>query len=235
MYTEQPRRLPNSYMPWTPPDVAPPLSPLPALTHGFCTFGVFQKPAKLTPRFWGTVAAILHRVPSARLLIHQNSRDIESTASPSRQSQLSSLSQRGIDPARISFAGIRDHAAHFDVVATSDVALDTFPYSGTTTTGDCLWMGVPVITLTCQTHAGRVGYSMLSRLGLEQWAASTEEEYVNLAVRLASDTARLANIRSHLRDRMRVSVLTDARAVMAGIEKEYKSIWKEHVERDLQR
>jgi predicted O-linked N-acetylglucosamine transferase (SPINDLY family) len=226
MYSERACRLENSYMPWILPEPAAPVTELPSLSAGYCTFGLFQKPSKLNPAVWDAIAELLRLVPSARLLIHNNSGDIEQPASALRARFANELHRRSITPERVAYVGVRGYAEHYRTIAAGDIALDTFPYNGTTTTGDCLWMGVPVVTLSCATHAGRVGYSMLSRLGLEELAASTTAEYVELATRLAGDLARLATLRHGLRSRMQDSVLTNAPAVMSGIEREYRSIWR---------
>ena len=85
-----------------------------------------------------------------------------------------------------------EHLAQYGRV---DIALDTFPYHGTTTTCEALWMGVPVVTLVGRTHASRVGVSLLTRVGAPQWIAETEEDYVRIAVELAGDLAGLAVLR----------------------------------------
>ena len=227
MYTEGVRRLKHSYMAWDPQTVAPKVSASPASSNGYCTFGLFQRPAKLNAAFWDAVGEILRAEPSSRLLIHQNSDELERVSSATRTALERQLSTRGVNPDRASFVGARSHAEHFAVVGKCDVALDSFPYNGTTTTGDCLWMGVPVVNLVCDTHAGRVGYSMLSRLGLEAWAAGTTASYVETALQLARDFKGLAQTQRSLRKRMRESVLTDVRTVMSGIEAEYRYIWRE--------
>jgi predicted O-linked N-acetylglucosamine transferase (SPINDLY family) len=118
----------------------------------------------------------------------------------------------------------RDHLIHYREI---DIALDTFPYNGTTTTCEALWMGVPVITLAGNTHAGRVGVSLLSIVGLENLIAPTPNDYLALAVALAQDTARLTGLRSTLRERLAQSSLCDGRKFTAEIERVYRSIWRD--------
>jgi protein O-GlcNAc transferase len=226
MYSEQVSRLDNSYMPWRLPEPAPPVTELPLLAVGHCTFGLFQKPSKLNRHVWDTVGELLRRVPSARLLVHNNSGDLEHPDQGTRARFDDELYRRGVTPERVRYVGVRSLTDHFCTIAECDIALDTFPYNGTTTTGDCLWMGVPVITLACQTHAGRVGLSMLSRLDLQEFAASTTAEYVELAASLSKDTIRLAALRHSLRSRMQASTVTNAKAVMSGIEREFRFIWQ---------
>jgi hypothetical protein len=100
---------------------------------------------------------------------------------------------------------------HLCLYQQADLALDTFPYNGTTTTCEALWMGVPVISLAGQTHVGRVGVSLLSRVGLEGLLARTTNDYVELAVSMAADRDSLAFLRAGLRQRLRDSSLLDRR------------------------
>jgi predicted O-linked N-acetylglucosamine transferase (SPINDLY family) len=107
-----------------------------------------------------------------------------------------------------------------------DVALDTFPYNGTTTTCEALWMGVPVVTLAGTVHAGRVGVSLLHAIGMEQWIAHTPEQYVKLAVRLAEDVQQRAALRNSLRSRMAASELCDPTRLARIIEDAYRQMWR---------
>jgi predicted O-linked N-acetylglucosamine transferase (SPINDLY family) len=107
-----------------------------------------------------------------------------------------------------------------------DIALDTFPYNGTTTTCEALWMGVPVITMTGNRHAARVGASLLTQVGLTELIASTSEEYVNIATLLASDPKSLAALRSGLRERMKNSPLCDGKTFTRDLEAAYREMWE---------
>lgn len=107
-----------------------------------------------------------------------------------------------------------------------DIALDTFPYHGTTTTCDALWMGVPVIALAGQSHVSRVGLSLLSNTGLPELIATGEEEYAALAIALAMDQDRLRTLRATLRERMRGSPLMNAPAFAWNFESAYRWMWQ---------
>jgi predicted O-linked N-acetylglucosamine transferase (SPINDLY family) len=108
-----------------------------------------------------------------------------------------------------------------------DIALDTFPYNGTTTTCEALWMGVPVICLAGQVHAGRVGVSLLTQVGLANLVAPDEESYIATAVRLSQDADGLAAIRRHLRETMRNSSLCDAGGFTRALEQVFRDIWSD--------
>src|ERR1043165_5730089 len=106
-----------------------------------------------------------------------------------------------------------------------DIALDTYPYHGTTTTCEALYMGVPVVTLTGPAHVSRVGTSLLTAAGLPHLAAPNPDEFINTAATLASDLPALQSLRRALRDRMKSSSLMDAPAYARAIESQYRAIW----------
>jgi len=107
------------------------------------------------------------------------------------------------------------------------VALDTYPYHGTTTTCEALWMGIPVVSLAGRTHVSRVGVSLLSNVGLPELIAETPEQYVHIAADLAKDVPRLAELRRTLRGRMQASPLMDAPRFAAEVEAAYRQMWRE--------
>jgi predicted O-linked N-acetylglucosamine transferase (SPINDLY family) len=117
-------------------------------------------------------------------------------------------------------------ASHLAAYRRVDIALDTFPYHGTTTTCEALWMGVPVVTRAGRTHASRVGVSLLTNVGLPEMIAADEDAYARIAVRLAADEARLAELRSGLRGRMAASPLTDAPRLARNVEAAYREMWR---------
>jgi predicted O-linked N-acetylglucosamine transferase (SPINDLY family) len=108
-----------------------------------------------------------------------------------------------------------------------DIALDTFPYNGHTTSLDSLWMGVPVITLAGETAVGRAGVSQLSNIGLPELIANDADEFVAIAADLAADTQRLAELRRTLRARMQASPLMDGPRFARGVEAAYRRMWQD--------
>jgi predicted O-linked N-acetylglucosamine transferase (SPINDLY family) len=140
---------------------------------------------------------------------------------------LAELSVRGIEPARVRFAGPRKIDDHLRLLLDIDIALDTFPYNGQTTTCECLWMGVPVVTIAGEYHVSRVGYALLDRVGLPELVASTPAGYVDIAVHLASDLNALKDMRATLRDRVQNSTLFGGLAVTRDIEAAYRRMWRE--------
>ena len=115
-----------------------------------------------------------------------------------------------------------EHLQRYSMV---DLALDTFPYNGTTTTCESLWMGVPVVTLEGEGHVSRVGVSQMNNLGLAELVAASEDEYVDIAAKLAAELDLLSQIRMSLRERMAASPLMNAPRFTRYLEAAYRKMW----------
>lgn len=192
-----------SYQPSaTAPDVAPP----PCVISPEVTFGSFNNAAKFSPHTLELWAAVLSAVPRSRIFLKGHGID-----DPAFQQRLHSFMEKhGISGDRLSFAGrTAGLEAHLGLYNRIDVALDTAPYNGTTTTCEALWMGRPVITLAGNRHASRVGASLLAAIGHSEWTARTVSEYAGLAVQLTRDRQALAAQADRLRNQMLGSVLMD--------------------------
>jgi predicted O-linked N-acetylglucosamine transferase (SPINDLY family) len=225
--SEKPYRLPSGCLVYKAPPDREPVTDLPALSNGYVTFGLFQRPGKLHAAVWDAIAAVLAAVPDSRLLMHSSSRELDEEGSAQRARLLKPLEDRGIAAARVLFKGPRPTEQHLAIVAEADIALDTFPYNGQTTTCDCLWMGVPVVTLRGNSYVARVAPALLDRLGLGDLAADSADGYVRRAVELASHTEEIARLRRSLRERMKNSSLTDGSRLAVEIEAAYRSMWRE--------
>jgi protein O-GlcNAc transferase len=228
-YAERPYWLDSGYLVYSPPEPARFASALPANRTGSVTFGLFQRPAKLNSRVWDAIAEILKRVENARLLVHHASADLDSKTSTSRPALAAALESRGIDAGRVRFRGHVPTGAHMRLISTVDIALDSFPYAGQTTTCDCLWMGVPVVTLAGNTHVSRVSAGLLMRVGFGDMVARDVEEYIRIAVRTASDLHALAALRKGLRRRVRASTLVDGARLAREVEEAYRWMWRQRM------
>jgi len=197
-------RMEAPFLCYGPPLDAP--EPRPRDPDAPLTFASFNNPAKLTPGILALWAGLLTRVPGSRLLLKGRAFADPAIAGALRDRFVA----RGIERQRILCEGwagsTADHLARYH---GADIALDTFPYNGTTTTCEALWMGVPVISRAGRSHAARVGLSLLTAVGLSDLVATSDEAYLDLAAALAGDPARLADLRLSLRDRMRASPLCD--------------------------
>lgn len=223
-FAERLVRLP-SYVIIVPPDDPPPLVPPPLLRHGFPTFGCFNNPAKMSDAALDLWARVLGAVPDARLrLKYQKHYD----APACRQRILDRLAAGGVDPARIEFlpgslSSVSEHLALYDGV---DVALDPFPFSGSTTTFEALFMGVPVVTLPQPRLVARWSASILTAAGMPEFIAGSPDDYVAIAVGAVADAPRLAALRERLRDRVLASPLCDAPRMARRLERVYRALWR---------
>jgi predicted O-linked N-acetylglucosamine transferase (SPINDLY family) len=139
------------------------------------------------------------------------------------------LEEAGVAPERLRVAPhIRHRAEHLALYAEVDIALDPFPYNGTTTTCEALWMGVPVLALRGDRHAARVSASILHRLRLDELVAESEADFLARAVGLAADPGRLADLRAGLRQRFLASPLADAAGLARDLEAAYREMWRQH-------
>jgi len=191
---------------YAPPSDAPLPESAPCARGGPVTFGCFNTPAKITDTTLAMWARLLGEVPQARLLFKGAGLD----TAPVRARQVERLRRCGVPVDRVDFlsrtAGTAEHLACYGRV---DIALDTFPYHGTTTTCEALWMGVPVVTRAGDRHVSRVGASLLNAIGHPEWVATNNDDYVRIAAALASDPARLESLRHTLREDLRASPLLD--------------------------
>src|SRR6185437_6427564 len=137
------------------------------------------------------------------------------------------LSEMQIGRERVTLMGPKpSQAEHLACYREVDIALDTFPYHGTTTTCDAMWMGVPVITLAGEVHLSRVGVSLLRNVGLPELIADSPEQYIRIAIDLAKDSSRLQQLRGTLRQRMRASPICDAKPFVRDLESAYRNMWE---------
>jgi len=193
-----------------------PVSEGPASRGEPFTFGSFNNIAKLSPLTLNLWADILAAAPQTRLVLKSSG-----AAGPSaRQHVLQAFGDRSIAADRITFLErMASHADHLQAYRLMDLALDTYPYNGTTTTLEALWMGVPVLTLAGSTHASRVGKSLLTNLGLESFVAPNRAAYVARAISVATGGAAELNVlRSGLRSRLRHSTIMDHRGFVRRLE-----------------
>ncbi len=223
-YTEQPLHLNSGYLSYRPP-LRPRLTPPPSLATGVITFCLLQRPSKLNPAVWDAVARILAAVPRGRLLLHYSAAELDDPASLACQHFRAALSTRGVAPDRLLFRGPLSLKDHWALLSQVDIGLDTFPYNGQTTTCECLWMGVPVLTLRGTLHVARVGWQILDRIGSPELVADSPDEYVFKAVSLAQDRNRLTLYRRRLRPSFLASPLMNG-AVVKDMEAAFLEVTK---------
>jgi predicted O-linked N-acetylglucosamine transferase (SPINDLY family) len=139
---------------------------------------------------------------------------------------LERFARNGLDPSRVELVGRCSREEYLKLFNRIDIALDPFPYNGDTTTCDGLWMGAPIVTLAGDAFVSRRGVSHLANAGLAELIARTPEEYVGIAVRLARDPDRRAELRGSLRQRMREGPLANGQRYTAHLEQAYRRVWR---------
>lgn len=223
-HTETLVRLPDSQWCYRHPGATPPVSELPALATGTLCFGSFNKYQKLSVLLLDLWAKLLLQSAGARMLFVGVPQD--------EQPRLAEFfAERGVAVERLEMHGRVPLAEFRELHRRVDIALDSHPYSGATTTCDSLWMGVPTLTLTGATSISRSSASLLHTVGLDQWIARTAKEFVQLARHNAADLRRLAELRAGLRERIKASPLMDAARFTRNIESSYQTMWQAHCSR----
>lgn len=222
-YSERLLRLQNSFLCFRPPDEASEVAPPPCLENGYITFGSFNVLPKITPGVIDLWSQLLQRVPGSRLLL--KALGLSDALACERVS--ADFARRGIAGTRLTLLHAdTDFRTHLSRYHQMDIALDPFPYNGTTTTMEALWMGVPVITLAGDRHAGRVGVSILANLGLDELIAWNMKAYLEHAQALANDAGRLVELRQAMRARVSSSPLRDEHGFVLAFESAYEKMWR---------
>lgn len=219
LYSERLIRLPRTFCCYLPPMTFPPVGDPPCLVNAYVVFGSFNNFSKVTKRQIHLWTRILKAVPGSKLYLKSMSLGSEAV----RRGLHTQLSAEGIAEERVIIRGITETPLeHLGEYAKVDIALDTSPYNGTTTTCEALWMGTPVITLAGATHVSRVGASLLQNAGFPELIASNEEEYIKIAITLAAETNRLQQYRYSLRGCLAQSPLMDAVGVTHEVEQAFE-------------
>jgi predicted O-linked N-acetylglucosamine transferase (SPINDLY family) len=222
LYTEKLIRLQDSFLCYMADRDSPEVGNLPALTAGHITFGSFNNFAKMSHEAIILWAKILQAVPDSHLIM----KSLLFFDCESREYALKIFAEKGISDERVNLLPYAlSTQTHLNLYNSIDIGLDTFPYNGTTTTCEAMWMGVPVITLAGDAHLSRIGVSLLSNIGLTDLIAKTHDEYVSIAVNLANDLKRVQFLRESLRDTLKYSPLCDAKRFTLNLEKCYHTIW----------
>lgn len=212
-FVEKVCRLPETRYCFTPPAPAPDVTALPALTSGHLTFGSFQRVAKLSETTMDQWSAVLRALPTARFRI-QNPQLVHAAE---RDALLARFARRGVSPDRIDLHAAVGRQAYLAAHGEIDVLLDTFPYTGGTTTCEALWMGVPTVTIEGRSMLTRQGASLMRTVGLDDWVAPDARTFVDSTLERVSDLHRLAALRISLRERARASPLYDAPRFAASL------------------
>ncbi|HVW25541.1 MAG TPA: hypothetical protein VHC69_09230 [Polyangiaceae bacterium] len=220
LHSELLLRLPHSFLCYAPPSDSPAVAERSSAERGAVTFGSFNRGRKLSESTISLWSRILVALPEARILLKPGPID--------RAELRDRFARQGVAADRIDLLDYSPGIpGHLDAYRAVDIALDSFPYNGTTTTCEALWMGVPVITLAGPDHRSRVGASLLRNVGLPEFIAESGDAYVECAQQLAQDAQRLRTLRASLRERMLRSALMDGKRFTQDLEAAYRTIWTE--------
>ncbi len=221
-FTEEVRYLPSvvgSFFNEPFPDV----NELPALSDGIITFGSFNRLTKISAEAYRVWAEVLLAAPRSRLILKTGELD----DAAARERAVEHFTKAGVAADRIIMQGKSSWYEHMQAYNQIDIALDPFPHGGGVTALEGLMMGVPVITLRWPTVVGRLSASIMTTLGLTDWIAETQEQYVELAIQKASDLQSLAELRQQLRGIFTSSIIGDQVAYARAVEQEYRKLWRE--------
>jgi len=216
---EEPVRLPDCWCCYQPPGECPEINALPVLSTRRLTFGSLNNFAKVNESVLALWARVLKAVKGSRLLMF-------SPEGSARKRVRAYFETQTIPEERVELVGFQPSSDYLQLYQRIDIALDPFPCNGMTTTCDAMWMGVPVLTLPGDMPISRAGLSLLSTIGLGDFAATSEDDYVRLAVELAGNLPRLADLRSTLRPRIVASPLMDAPRFARNVEAAYIKMWE---------
>ena len=224
-YAEAIHYLPNALC-YSTDGALPSVGPLPVLEKELFTFGSLNRLSKLTDPTVALWSRILQAVPESRLMLKFGGLDDERTRAHIEER----FDQYGIGKERLELQGATSWDLHMAAYNRLDIVLDPFPMNGGVTTLEGLLMGVPVVALRGRTIAARVSASILTTLGLTDWIAESQEDYVQLAVSKSKQIQELSCLRGALRDRVKKSVLGDPKAYVTAVEAGYQKIWQEWCE-----
>ena len=216
-YCEKILRVPGSYLTFEVTYPVPPVADPPCLTSPAITFGCLASQYKITSEVIGTWSRVLQQVPNSSLIMKNGA-----LGSPGVREFVHGLFElHHISPARVHLEGPADHYKFLETYGKIDVALDTFPYNGGTTTTEAIWQGVPVVAFSGDRWAARTSASILRSAALGELVGQTLEDYITLAVSLANSPDRLCDLRRNMRSRLRTSPVCDTETFAHNMERLY--------------
>jgi len=212
---------------YRPSPTAPEVRQPPCLEKGYVTFGSFNQSRKITPQTATHWMTVLNAVPGSRLLLKS-----KNLGEPIEQERIRTLfGKLGLEDSRLELHGhsasIDEHLGRYHDV---DIALDTFPYTGCTTTADALWMGVPVLTVAGQSMVSRQAAAVLAGADRGNWICETAEEMALKAKRIIEDKGQLTRIRMGQRESLHCTALMDPKGLAEALEKSFRRWWQEWLE-----
>lgn len=222
-HSERLLRLPSSGT-FSPSPDSPPVNGLPVLEGNPFTFGCLNNPSKISDEIIALWAEVLRRTPRSRLMIGNSTPDFANMLT-------AKFRTHGVGESRVVFQPKVSLKEYLELHHKIDLALDTYPYNGGTTTFHSLWMGVPIIALHGDTALSKVGASAMHGLGFPDFCADTKQDYVERAIYFFSHPEKLIVVRRALREKM--ASITNALAIQvtASLEDALQKCWLEYCQR----
>lgn len=227
LYSEKPWHLPNAHFCFSPPDLPVEVGPLPAELAGYITFGCFNRIDKVNALVVFAWAQLMQAVPGSRLYLKSKALGDSAVAEHYKKRFL----EQGIGEERLLFegeSGFREYLQSYNHV---DIALDSFPYNGGTTTVQALWMGVPTLCLHGDRYAAHMGESIMHAMDMPEWVANDVDDFVAKGTAFAADLNALALLRIGLRPRLLASPICDAPGFARNLEAAFRGMWRAWCER----
>ena len=219
-------RLPHPIWNYTPWANMPNPTSLPYDTNGYITFGSANNHAKLQQQWLEVWAQALVKIPNSKFKIKSRALKNPNTANE----LLTFFAERGVSRDRIEIEHYSPtRLAHWQTLSSFDISLDSYPYNGTTTTCDLLWLGVPMITRAGKSHVSRTSASILHGIGMDTWIARSDQQFVDLCVCKAQKISELRKLRQSLRARFKASSLGHAPLFMLEYEKLLREAWQQSI------
>ena len=206
--------------PFQPDRNAPPVNILPAMHNGYVTFGSFNRLNKLRPDVIAVWARLLRELPTARMVLGSMNGD------EGDENLINWFVNEGISRNRLTFRPRSRVEVYLQQHFQVDICLDTFPYTGSTTVLNSLWMGTPTLTIAGRTMASRAATAWLAHAGLDAFAAEDADDFVAKGVKLASDIPALASIRTALRERCMQSPPFQPEVVAESLSRAFRTMWQ---------
>jgi predicted O-linked N-acetylglucosamine transferase (SPINDLY family) len=219
-YCEKIVRVPGSYLTFEVTYPVPPVADPPCLTKGTITFGCLASQYKITDEVIASFSRILRQVPHSSLILKNGA--LGSTGA--RDFMHGLFEKHDISPERVRLDGPTDHYRFLETYSEIDIALDTFPYNGGTTTTEAIWQGVPVVTFRGDRWVSRTSASILQAADLPELVAHGLDGYTSQAIALANSPDRLLELRRNMRARLGDSPVCDTERFARNMEGIYASM-----------
>ena len=214
-------RVPGSYLTFDVNYPVPPVADPPCLTTGAITFGSLASQYKITSDVVEAWSRILEQVPDSSLILKNGALG----SAGAREFVLELFERRHVSPRRIRLEGPSEHYQFLETYSEIDIALDTFPYNGGTTTTEAIWQGVPVIAFVGDRWVARTSTSILRAARLGELVGQGLDDYISLAIELANSPDRLLDLRCNMRSRLGASPICDTRSFARNMERLYEQMF----------